>query len=74
MWSRLYRFIFHRRKQGLSPEEVAARLEQNAREEALAHARLLFAQGVWVRDLLPGEVPSEVPEVEDQPLEVKKDM
>lgn len=71
MWRRLYTFIFRRRKRGLSPEQVAARLAQEAREEALAHARMLFAQGVWVRDLLPGEMPSEIPEIEDHPIEIK---
>lgn len=61
MWRKLVNFFRrkHRPVSSLSPE---------LREEALMLARGLTKEGVSVRALFPGEVPSETPELGKEPM------
>lgn len=68
MWKRLLT-IFWRKKPPAPPRlPVEEALSDELREEAVRHAKLLFGEGVWVRELEPGEIPSDIPEIEDTPL------
>lgn len=56
------------RKSPPKPVNVAELLDSRTLSHVLKDARFLHSQGVSVRDLYPGEVPPDEPELGDQPM------